>query len=128
MIDIASDDIADAVAERGGDAHGEHEARERPCTDIDAAHGDVVDPAAAIAGERTEQGADRERRQRRRKGHRQIDTRGVDDARELIAAIDVGPEPVVHEGAESAAAAIGSVRIEGRDQRRQDGGHDQEQR
>jgi hypothetical protein len=106
--------IARRIAHRCGDAHGEHEGREGH-HGIHRTHRHIVDPAAAIADDGAEQGADGDSSGRGRKGHRQIDTRGIDDARELIAAIEIGAEPMLPGYRLQRRAGIGRIRRIGRD-------------
>ena len=97
------DDVLHGVAERGDDAHGQHEQRKRHDGVGDAAD-DAVGPAAEEAGGDAGKPAHQEHQRDRGDRDEEIEPRRDDDAAEHVAAELVGAEPVLRRGAFSAAA------------------------
>src|SRR4051794_3458591 len=83
--------VEDARPEHRDDRDHEHEERERE-EEIDDTHHRRVDPAAEVAGEETDRGADDERHARRTEGDQQVDAAAVEDSREDVAPEGVGAE------------------------------------
>ena len=82
---------------------------------VDHPHQELVEPAPAIARHRAEHGAQRQRDGRRGEGHEQVDAPGVDDARELVAAVEIGAEPVPAARRLERVLGVGRVRVVGHD-------------
>ena len=98
-------DVLHGVAERGDDAHRQHEQRERHDGVGDAAD-DAVGPAAEEAGGDAGQPAHQEHQRDRGDGDEEIEPRRHHDAAEHVAAELVGAEPVRRDGGFSAAAVL----------------------
>jgi len=87
------DDVGHGVAERGDDAHGQHEQR-KGHDGVGQAADDAVGPAAEEAGEGSGQSAEDAGDADRGDGDAEVEAGGDDDAREDVAAQRVGAEPV----------------------------------
>ena len=86
-------DVGHGVAQRGDDAHGEHEERKRHDRVRDAPD-DAVRPAAVEAGDGPQRGAHEEGGEHGRDRDAEIEPRGHHDAGEDVAPERVGAEPV----------------------------------
>ena len=93
MIAVAKTMLRDRVAERGDDAHRQHEQREGHDR-VDQPRDHAVRPAAEEAGAGAERAAERERQRDRAERDAEIEARGDDHAAQDVAAELVGAEPV----------------------------------
>jgi hypothetical protein len=114
------DDVGHRVAERGDDAHRQHEQRERHDGVGDAAD-DAVGPAAEEARGDAGEPAQREDQRHRGDGDAEIEPGGDDDPAEDVAAELVGAEPVRQLGGCRAEAGVAGERIVGHDRGAEDG-------
>ena len=91
------DDVGDRIAERGDDAHGEHEQRERHDGVGDAAD-DAVGPAAEEAGRDAGQPAEHEQQRDREHRNGEVEPRRHHDAAQDVAPELIGAEPMRRRG------------------------------
>ena len=103
----------------------EHDERERD-DDVDGAHDDGLQPAAAVSREQPEADAEDERDVRRDQADHQVDARGVDRAGEDVAAQVVRAEQVSPGRRLQRVQQILVVRPARRDQRRGERAEDEE--
>ena len=100
--------------ERRGHDQRHHQQRQR-LHDVDQALHDEIEPAAEEARHEAHHHADQAPERCRTEPHRQRDARAVDDAREHIAAHEIGAERVLVAGGGERRARIGGQRIVGGD-------------
>ena len=98
--------VLDAGAERRDEGERQDEPREGE-EDVGDAHQHRVDQPAGIAGDRADGEADRRGDDRDEDDDEQRDARAVDDAREDVAALVVGAEPVRRATAAAGASCAG---------------------
>jgi hypothetical protein len=83
------DDVLDPVAECGDHRHGQHKQR-KGHHDVDEAANAAIEPAAGIAADRTDDGADGKGDSHRRDGDGEIEPRRHDKAAEHVASKLIG--------------------------------------
>ena len=105
---------SDALAQHRDHHHRQHDDGKRQ-HDVDNALDPVVDAAAEIAGRRAQQRAQRAAGNGRQDADRQRRARAVDDAREDVAAVLVGAEPVLRARRRQHRCEIDRLGIVGRD-------------
>src|ERR1700722_3516331 len=106
-------EIGDAASDGRREPHREHEGRKGHHR-IHDPHDDLIQPAAAKAGESADKGSDQERQEGRDEWDKKIDARGDDDPGELVATVIVGSQYVIPAWLLQDGVRVRLVRIQGR--------------